>query len=174
MDKNWYAVYTKPGLETKVAHVLTKRKISNYHPVNMVQNQRSDSKKIIYKPLFTSFVFVLAEENKQTEIKNIGGVINFVYWLSKPAIIDHEEINTIKTFLNEYENIQLVKTNLKSDDLGTVQNDSRMNQEGNIISVSGEMITGILPSLGYIMKASIRKQNVKLIIKNHSGRYTTS
>jgi hypothetical protein len=31
------------------------------------------------------------------------GVINFVYWNGKPALI--KEINAIKQFLNEYENV---------------------------------------------------------------------
>jgi transcription antitermination factor NusG len=173
MNKNWYTVYTKPGLETKVAEVLSKRKFENYCPLNMIQKQQSDPKKIVYRPLFASFVFVHAEENRQTEIKNISGIVNFMYWLNKPAILDYAEINTIKTFLNEYENIQVQKANVKIVDTAGVLNGSHVNQGGDMISVSSETITALLPSLGFTMKACIKRQNVKLIIKNNSGNYAT-
>ncbi|KAA9039498.1 hypothetical protein FW778_11815 [Ginsengibacter hankyongi] len=34
MQKNWYAVYTKPHCEKKVSLLLVKRGIENFYPVN--------------------------------------------------------------------------------------------------------------------------------------------
>jgi transcription antitermination factor NusG len=42
------------------------------------------------------------------------GVINFVYWNGKPALIKEKEIQIIKRFLDEHENVELVKIELSS------------------------------------------------------------
>jgi len=78
MEKeNWYALYTKPRWEKKVADLLSKRKIVNYCPLNKVQKQWSDRKKIVLEPLFRSYVFVRISESRQPEIRQIDGVVNF-------------------------------------------------------------------------------------------------
>ena len=37
----------------------------------------------------------------------VSGVLNFVYWNGKPAIVKEEEIDTIRKFLNEYEDVEV-------------------------------------------------------------------
>jgi transcription antitermination factor NusG len=173
MDKYWYAVYTKPRWEKKIAEVLARRKFENYCPLNKVQRQWHDRKKIIYEPLFTSYVFVRAEETQQTELKNVDGIINLVYWLGKPAIISNDEINTIKMFLNDYGNVQLERAEVHVHDTVRILGGPLMNQEGNIISIHNKLVKVALPSLGYMMVAQVEKQNVKVIIKN-SDNYAIS
>jgi transcription antitermination factor NusG len=173
MDKNWYAVYTKPRWEKKIAEVLTKKKFENYCPLNRVQRQWHDRKKTIYAPLFTSYVFVRAEEKQQTEIKNVDGIINLVYWLKKPAIISVQEIDTIKKFLNDYGTVHLEKAevNVNVNDTVRILSGPLMNQEGNIISVGSKLAKVSLPSLGYMMVAQVEKQNIKVIINKNSDNY---
>ena len=173
MEKYWYAVYTKPRWEKKIAEVLTKRKFENYCPLNKVQRQWHDRKKIIYEPLFTSYVFVKAEEGQQTELKNVDGIINLVYWLGKPAKISNEEINTIKKFLNDYGNVQLERAKVNVHDTVRILGGPLMDQEGSIVSISNKLVKVALPSLGYMMVAQVEKQNVKVIIKN-SDNYAIS
>ena len=66
--KNWYAVYTRPRAEKKVADALTKKKIENFSPINKVIRQWSDRKKIVYEPLFTSYVFIKVSELELSSI----------------------------------------------------------------------------------------------------------
>lgn len=37
------------------------------------------------------------------------GIMNFVYWLGKPAVIKDLEIDMIRRFLNEHTNVSLEK-----------------------------------------------------------------
>ena len=71
----------------KVAKILSAKKIENYCPLNKVVRQWSDRKKVVLEPLFTSYVFVRTIEKQHSEIRNVHGIVNFVYWLSKPPII---------------------------------------------------------------------------------------
>jgi len=60
--KKWYAVYTRPRWEKKVSELVTKKKLTTYCPLNRVVKQWSDRKKVIFEPLFTSYVFVNAQK----------------------------------------------------------------------------------------------------------------
>ncbi|MES2849378.1 MAG: UpxY family transcription antiterminator, partial [Bacteroidota bacterium] len=113
MDGNksyWYAVYTKPRWEKKVASLLSEKGIENYCPLNKVIKQWSDRRKVILEPVFKSYVFVKIDEANKWDLKKINGILNFVYWLGKPAIIKSAEIENIDSVINSYYDLKLEKT----------------------------------------------------------------
>ena len=83
----WYAIYTRPRWEKKVNHLLLQKGVESYCPLNKVRRKWSDRIKIIEEPLFKSYVFVKVAESDRTEIRMTDGVINFVYWNGKPAVM---------------------------------------------------------------------------------------
>src|SRR6266487_379982 len=146
-EAKWYAVYTRPRWEKKVAEILTRKKIENYCPLNKVVRQWSDRKKILLEPMFTSYVFVKASEKEHLEIRKVDGIINFVYWLSKPAIIRNEEIDCIKKFLNDYNNVQVEKTPININATVRITQGPLMEYEGNVIAIKNKTVKIVLPSL---------------------------
>ena len=98
-------MYTRPRWEKKVATLLLAAGIENYCPINKVTRQWSDRKKVVHEPVFKGYVFVKVEETKKWDVKKIPGILNFVYWLGKPAKIREEEIDTIRRFLNEFSDV---------------------------------------------------------------------
>jgi transcription antitermination factor NusG len=162
-EKKWYAVYTNPRCEKKVAELLTKKGITNYCPLNKVQKQWSDRKKIILEPLFTSYVFVRISIDEQLAVRQTNSILNFVYWLTKPAVIRNEEIETIKRFLNEFISVKLEKVNVNINDTVRILSGPFMEQEGYVISIKNKAVRIMLPSLGYWMHAEIESNNVKVI-----------
>src|SRR3954452_20511264 len=98
----WFAVVTRPRWEKKIAKRLEEKGIEYYCPLNKVVKQWSDRKKVVLEPLFKSYVFIKVAEEKKWDIKKIPGILNYVYWLGKPAQIREEEIITIKKFLSEF------------------------------------------------------------------------
>ena len=73
--KNWYALYTRSRWEKKVAELLTRKQVENYCPLNRVQRQWSDRRKIVMEPLFRSYVFVHMTEAEQLTARSVDGVI---------------------------------------------------------------------------------------------------
>lgn len=100
-EKKWYAVYTKPRWEKKVDGILSKKNIASWCPLQKVERQWSDRKKIIDDPLFKSYVFVHILEADRIRVLQTDGVLNFVYYEGKPAVIRDEEIELIKSYLLE-------------------------------------------------------------------------
>lgn len=161
--KKWFAVYTRPRWEKKVAENLSKHQVENYCPLNRVVRQWSDRKKVIYEPLFTSYVFVKISEKEHLSIRKTPGVINLVYWLNRPAVIPEHEIETIKRFLNEHSNVSLRKTPVNVSDKVRIIGGVFTSEEGKVVSVKSKTVKIALPSLGYLMYAEIEKSNVEVI-----------
>lgn len=170
-DAKWYAVYTRPRWEKKVAEILTDKKIENYCPLNKVIRQWSDRKKIVLEPLFTSYVFVRTPEKLLYEVRKVNGVVNLVYWLSKPAVIRDEEIDCIKIFLSEHKNIKLEKCSVNVNDTVRIIKGPLMEYEGNVIAVKRATVKISLPSLGYAMIAEVEKTNVEVITPDAVKEY---
>jgi len=162
-EKKWFALYTRARWEKKVSEILTRKKIENYCPINKVVRQWSDRKKIVYEPLFTSYVFVRISESDITRLKQTQGVINFIYWLGKPAVIRDSEIDSIRNFLSEHVNIKLEKSPINANDKVRVLSGPLMELEGEVLSVKSRTVKVALPSLGYLMFAEVEMENVKVI-----------
>ncbi|HLK28116.1 MAG TPA: UpxY family transcription antiterminator [Puia sp.] len=165
ISKKWHALHTKPRWEKKVAELLARKGIESYCPVNKVSRQWSDRKKIILEPLFTSYVFVNIDETQLSSARATNGVINFVYWLNKVALIRNEEIETIKRFLNEHDNVQLQKIPVRTNDTVRITNGLLMGQKGQIVSVNSKSVKVILPSLGFMMQAEVETSSIEIVKK---------
>lgn len=168
----WFAVYTRPRWEKKVAELLTRKSIECYCPLNKVKKQWHDRKKIIHVPLFTSYVFIKGENLNRTTVLETDGVLNFVHWLRKPAMIRDTEIQAIKDFLLEYDHIQLEKTRVNINDHIRITEGPLVDLYGQVLSISGKTIWVELPSLGYALKVQVQNESVEKVIE-HSFTTTT-
>lgn len=95
----WFALYTKPRNEKKVAENLAALGIEVYCPLVTTIKQWSDRKKKVESPLIPSYVFVKIEEANRKDVFQVAGVVQYVFWLGKPAKIQPHEIEALKTQL---------------------------------------------------------------------------
>lgn len=160
-SKQWFAVYTRPRWEKKVSELLTKTGIENYCPLNKVCRQWSDRRKIVYEPLFTSYVFVRISAADQFAVRSTVGVLNFVYWLGKPALVRDEDIDLIKRFLNEHDNVKLQRTEIRVNEKVRIIGGPLMMREGLVTEVKGRTVKVLLPTLGFALVAEVKKSNLE-------------
>ena len=108
--KNWFVLYTKVNQELKVIEQLKEMNISCYCPTVMIVKQYSDRKKKIIKPLMPSYVFVFIEEGRRSDVFSIFGIVRYMFWLSKPAVVRGSEIELMKQYLTGlYQSVSLTK-----------------------------------------------------------------
>ena len=124
---NWYVVYTRPRWEKKVASLLLERGIVHYCPLNKVYRRWSDRTKVVLEPLFKGYVFVCVDEQKKWDIKLVDGILNYVYWQGKPALVREHEIETIQKFLQEFDNVEVSNTDVAANDNVLVKEGLLMN-----------------------------------------------
>ncbi|TAD85546.1 MAG: UpxY family transcription antiterminator [Bacteroidetes bacterium] len=167
---HWLAVYTAPRSEKITNHRLQLAGIETYCPLNMVYRKWSDRTKKVEEPLFKSYVFVKVTEAERQMVRQTPGVLNFVYWCGKPAIIKPQDIATIRRFLNEYDAVEL--ESLASDAATPilpgaqvmVQSGLMMGKEGTALRVGKNMVEVRLESLGFTLIAKIERK--KLSVKS--------
>ena len=151
--KNWFALYTKPRWEKKINAVLIRKGIESWCPVQKVQRQWSDRKKIIEDPLFKSYVFVHINETERVKVLMTDGVLNFVHHLGKPAVIRDEEIDLIKKYLSEKEASLSIHAleGFNENERIKVSHGIFMDSEGTVVRGGKKKVYVKLESLGQVM-----------------------
>ncbi|MEN2400302.1 UpxY family transcription antiterminator [Flavobacterium sp. MC2016-06] len=149
---NWYVVYTKPKWEKKVAEKLSQIGIECYCPIVTQVKQWSDRKKKIEVPLFNSYVFVQLPENDRNSVFQIAGVVRYLFWLGKPAIVRDEEINIIKTSLKADNISDVSVASIKVGDKIKLESGVFSNQSAIVQEVSKTYCILVLESLGCVLK----------------------
>ena len=158
--KKWLAVYTRPRWEKKVDQLLKEQGTESYCPLNKEKRKWSDRVKTVEEPLFKSYVFVKISDNDRTQVRMTPGVINFVYWDGKPAVIREKEIATIKKFLNDYQNVEVRPMDLKVNQRVKVTTGLLMDQEGKILALRHKSVKVAIDSLGYVLVAYIERSKL--------------
>lgn len=166
MDEKWFAVYTRPRWEKKVATTLTQQQITNYCPLNKVTRQWSDRKKTVEEPLFTSYVFVKLAEKQLSLLRKTDGILNLVHWLGRPAVIQEAEIELIRQFLQEHQHVKVAQTALQVNDAIKVTQGSFSDKKGTVVALKTNTVKIALPSLRFTLyveveKSAIEKMEVK-------------
>jgi len=118
--------------------------------------------KIVQEPLFKSYVFVKVNDDDRTLVRMTAGVINFVYWQGKPAVIKEKEINAIKRFLDEYENVEVRPIDVKVSQRVKITTGPLMDHEGEILEIQNKTAKIAIDSLGYVLVAYIEKAKLAL------------
>lgn len=162
-EKKWYVVYTRPRWEKKVASFLLAKGIEHYCPLNKVLRQWTDRKKLLLEPLFKGYLFVKLEDAVKWDIKNVDGIINFVYWLGKPAHVKETEIVTIRKFLQEFSSVEVTEQDMQVNARVVVRQGVLMNYQGIIIEIKGGRATVNINSMGLELSALFDKKNLEPI-----------
>ena len=156
----WFAIYTKPRCEKKVHRLFAERGIESYCPLNKVRKQWSDRIKLVEEPLFKSYVFVNVSPQDQTRVRMVEGVLNFVYWLGKPAVVRQDEIDTIRRFMNEFEDVEAMPMEIQPFSKVLIRQGAFMDHEAIVRRVVNNRVEVVIESIGYKLVASVEKSNL--------------
>lgn len=152
----WYVLYTKPKAEKKVAGSLENLDVQVYCPLISVVRQWSDRKKKVKIPLFTSYVFVNLKERERHKVFEVPGVVKYLYWLGRPAVVRDMEIEVIKSWLNGDEVEQIAVEHLSPGDRIRIESGSFKDQDAVIKEIGAKKSKLILTELGCTITISTR------------------
>ncbi|MDD3723323.1 MAG: UpxY family transcription antiterminator [Lutibacter sp.] len=147
---NWYVIYTKPKWEKKVADQLEKTGIEVYCPMVTQIKQWSDRKKKVETPLIPSYVFVNIEEKNRNNVFAISGVVRYLFWLGKPAIVREIEILALKESLKGIlSSVEI--SEYKTGDTISIPEGPFKGKEGIIKQVGKNRLQLVLKELGMLI-----------------------
>lgn len=146
----WYVIYTKPRNEKKVADRLQQIDITAYCPMVTVVKQWSDRKKKVQVPLLNSYVFVHLNDKERETVFQISGVVRYLFWLGKPAIVRDEEIAALQEGLKETLSSYEVQ-GIKIGDAVSIPSGPFHGKEGIVRQISKNSLQLILKELGVLI-----------------------
>lgn len=139
--KNWLVIYVRPRWEKKVDKLLQEQGIETFCPLRTTENQWADRKKKVSVPLFNGYVFVRIDDRDLTKVRYTLGVLNYIYYLGKPAVIRDTEIENLKEMVLRYNDLEIVNlSEFASGDRVRIRSGVFTNQEGKIIQVQGKTV----------------------------------
>ena len=151
---NWYVLHTKPRSEKKVEEQLLSMGINVYCPTRSEIRFWSDRKKRIEVPILPSMVLVNIDDKDINRVFESSGVVRYMFWLGKRAVVRQSEIDILKKYLNGGYNF--IDNELSVCKVGDDFSLPSFNNEKGIVSrISNNNIWIYLKSIGYRVKLNL-------------------
>lgn len=147
-QRSWFVIYTRARWEKKVDHLLHQQGINSFCPLKKLESQWADRKKTIELPLFSSYVFVNINLKEEQKVRQTHGVLNFIYFLGKPAKVQDSEIEKIKDILLKNPDAEVVSLeNVCVGDRVRIKRGVLSNQEGSVVKINGKTVLMVFDHL---------------------------
>ncbi|GAB2580993.1 UpxY family transcription antiterminator [Spirosoma areae] len=153
----WFVLYTKSRSEKLVAEKLRERGIEVYCPLIKTKRQWSDRIKVVEEPLFRSYCFVNLQENERASVFGVPGIVRYLFWQNKAAIVRDLEIDAIKLMLNEVDHNLIEIKSFKPGDQLTIASGLFTNASGQIVRQQGKIVLIMLDALQLSLSIDLTK-----------------
>ncbi len=94
--RNWYALYTCPRHEKKVAEQIEQRQISCFLPLYRSTRRWRDRRKELELALFPGYVFVRIAVDDKLKVLQVPGAVRLVSSNGKPCALPEQEIECLR------------------------------------------------------------------------------
>src|SRR5215469_14792534 len=91
----WYAAYTHPRHEKKVAQQLKDRGIEHFLPIYRSVRRWKDRRKELDLVLFPGYVFVHTRLTERLRVLELPGVVRFVSFNGQPAALPCDDVEAL-------------------------------------------------------------------------------
>jgi transcription antitermination factor NusG len=102
----WYAAYTCPRREKRVAEHLSLRAVEHFLALHVARRRWKDRQKFVEFPLFPGYVFVRIELKNRLRILEVPGVVHLVSFNGLPAALPDHEIDGLRSDLANIAHVQ--------------------------------------------------------------------
>ncbi len=150
---NWFILHTKPRFEKKVEERLLSLGFQAYCPTRKEIRLWSDRKKKVDIPVLPSMVLVKLDKKNINDVFNVNGVVRYMFWLGKRAIVREKEINILKNYLKGNKLISQEIFKVKPGEIIDIAEFD--NKSGFVDRVSKNNAWVFLENLGYTIKLSL-------------------
>lgn len=146
----WFALYTKPRTEKKVVARLEQLGVEVYCPMVQQVKQWSDRKKKVELPLIASYVFVNLVDADRQIVFQVDGVVRYLFWLGKPAIVANRDIAVLQNSLQDVFASVEVAT-IQAGATMTIPAGPFIGKEGTVTAANSKQVQLVLHELGCVI-----------------------
>ena len=144
---DWLVLYTKPQFEIKAAEIINSIGFKAYCPTYTLMKQYSDRRKKVIKPLLPSYIFIKIEEKHRDKVFCVPGIVRYLFWLGKPAVVRNNEIELMKeNLMGIYDSVLIKK--LKIGSQYDISHGPFKGQSGKVVQMNKNQVKLELTSIG--------------------------
>jgi transcriptional antiterminator RfaH len=132
-EDKWYALYTRPRAEKLVYQRLVEAGIETFLPLQKVYRTWSDRKKLVEKPLLSSYIFVKTHSKNFPIVYKTNGVVKFISFEGQPVSIPKNQIDNLRLLINSDAEIEVSSEKF-------AQGDNVEVVSGSLVGLTGELI----------------------------------
>ena len=147
-NSKWHVLYTKPRHEIKTLERLVQNGFEVYCPMKTTLKQWSDRKKKVSEPLLPSYIFIKITEKERATPLTDPSVLNYIFWLGKPATVRASEIDTLKGIISKEKVQEFEVRELKIGDEIEINKENFNVKKGIVKITSNNYIKAELKELG--------------------------
>jgi transcriptional antiterminator RfaH len=136
----WYAVYTNPRAEKLVHNRLIETGVETYLPIQKTYRQWSDRKKLVEKPLLSSYVFVKVIPKDFQKVYRTVGVVKLISFEGQPVPIPQKQIDNLRLLIDSNAEIAVTSEKFEKGDNVEVITGSLTGLTGELVKVHGRKI----------------------------------
>jgi transcriptional antiterminator RfaH len=137
-ENKWYAVYTRPRAEKLVYERLVEVQIETFLPLQKTYRMWSDRKKLVIRPLLSSYIFVKTNSKYFPVVYKINGVVKFVSFEKQAVSIPQNQIDNLKLLINSDAEIEVSSETFAKGDNVEVTSGSLIGLTGELIKIGGK------------------------------------
>ena len=165
--KLWYAVYTNSRAEKRVHERLLEQGVESFLPLQKTLRQWSDRKKLVERPLISSYVFVKIIQREYFTVRKTEGVVKFIMIQGKPVPIPEEQIDNLRILCGSDAEVEVSTDVYEKGDMVEVTVGSLTGLRGELIRVGRKhkvVIRVIQPGMN--LTVDIKTNSIRKIGKN--------
>ena len=132
-ENKWYALYTRPRAEKQVYQRLVEERIETFLPLQKTYRVWSDRKKLVEKPLLSSYIFVKTQSKHFPIVYKTLGVVKFVTFEGHPVPIPQKQIDNLRLLIDSDAEIEVTSEKFEPGNNVEVVT-------GSLIGLTGELI----------------------------------
>ena len=163
-ESQWFVLYTKPRNEKKVADRLENSGFTVYCPLKKVEKRWSDRTKVIEEPLFSSYVFIKISNADREKVFSFPGVVRYLFWLGKAAVVREEEMMKLKSFMNDFDTYPLEVKSLTTNDRVKIKSGPLMGHQVRIEKMNKTKAILYLEDLQFKVTVNLRQTSLQKIV----------
>lgn len=150
---SWYVLCTKPRKEKFLAKRLSELGMEVYCPTVLRKREWSDRIKTVEEPLLPCYCFVNIAASERSRVFVIPGIVRYLHWLGKPAIVKDEEIALIQMTLEQCDHNSILVEAFVPNERIRIKSGAFAGQTGTIVNQQGKKISIYIDSMQMCIKA---------------------
>ena len=137
-EKKWYAIYTRPRAEKLVFDRLVEMNVDVFLPLQRTYRIWSDRKKLVLKPLLSSYIFVKTAGKERGEIIKTNGAVKYISFEGSPVSIPENQINNLRLLVNSDAEIEVTTEQFATGDNVEVMHGALCGLTGELIKIGSQ------------------------------------